>query len=350
MQPLVSILFPCYNAADFLEYSLSSILQQDYASLEVICINDGSTDATLSILQSFRDKDKRVVIVNNPKNMGLIDSLNASFDYITGEYFARMDADDFSPRDRIASQVSFMISNPQYDLVSSGYNYFRENGVPLEYVPAVATLPNALKFISLFSTPLAHGAVLGRTSLIKRGVYFYDKHFQHAEDFELFSRLTWQNISLTSITHPLYWARLNEGSVSSVYNAAQIRTNQRIIRRNLQEYFGITETISDRLLKIVSSRIDTEISLEELRSAFRLLEQYYMLAQSRLSFSEKEKKEIKRYLSLQKLNMIIQSNKIRFTLSSPGSSIFFLRSLFSLRPGQLPLLLKKLTKPRRRGN
>jgi glycosyltransferase involved in cell wall biosynthesis len=344
MLPLVSILFPCYNAAEYLAHSLESLIDQEYRNIEIICINDGSTDNTLEILKRYQLKDPRIVIVDNPQNLGLIGSLNTSFAHIKGEYFARMDADDFSPPDRIARQVDFILKNNQYDIISSAYNYFRENGSLLEYVAPVGTLQHSLKFISLFSTPLAHGSVLGKTSLIKSGIYYYDKNFKHAEDFELFSRLLWQNVPVTNMKQSLYLARLNKGSVSAVYNNAQIRTNQNIIWRNLREYLGIKENISDVNLKVLSARVDTEVSIRELKEGHALLDKFYAIAKTRITFTKQEKLEIRDYLNLQKLNSIVQANKILFQISLLRSIPFLLRSLFLLKFRQVPLLAKKFGK------
>ena len=342
MLPLVSILFPCYNAEKYLAFSLKSILNQDYKNLQVICINDGSKDNTLNILKSEQSKDERIVIINNEVNLGLIDSLNKSFDFIKGDFFARMDADDFSPPNRISLQVEFLLKNSQYDLVSSAYSYFRENGGRLKYVPPLGKLQNSLKFISLFSTPLAHGSVMGKTSLIRNGQYFYDKKFSHAEDFELFSRLCWQNVPMTNMSDSLYWARLNSTSVSAVFNEAQIKTNQKIIGRNLNEYLGIEETINEKILKIISSRIDVKISRLELNTALSLLNSFYQVTETKMSFSREEKMEIKNYLNLQKLNIIIQSNKMLFKSSKLQNIPFFIFSLSLLKFQQLGLIIKKL--------
>ncbi len=64
-KPLVSILFPCYNAEPFLKYSLESIINQDYENLEIICVNDGSSDRTLDILNKYKKSDDRIIIINN---------------------------------------------------------------------------------------------------------------------------------------------------------------------------------------------------------------------------------------------------------------------------------------------
>src|SRR5687768_1212088 len=105
MQPKVSILLPCYNAAKYLRFAIDSIVSQTYRNLEIILINDGSTDNTGKIIDEFASRDSRIVVVNNPVNLGLIKTLNKGITYITGYYTARMDADDISQVDRIEKLV-----------------------------------------------------------------------------------------------------------------------------------------------------------------------------------------------------------------------------------------------------
>ena len=342
MTPLVSILFPCYNAEQYLDYSLESILKQDYKNIEVICINDGSTDSTLTVLESYERKDSRIIIVNNKNNIGLIDSLNNSFSFIKGEFFARMDADDFCPPNRISKQVNYLLKNPESALVSSGYNYFFEDKKPLKYVAPIATLPNAIKFVSLFSTPVTHASVLGRTSLIIGGKYSYDRDFAHAEDYELFSRLAWQNVRLSNINEALYWVRLNPKSVSVIHQDIQVKTNLKIIKRNLDKFLGVKEIVTDDVFKILLNRMDKCVSKKQIKAAFSLFDTYFTLAESKLEFTEEDKIEIKNYLNLQKLNCIIQSSKIQFRSNKLKAIPFFISTLTLLNNKQITLFYKKL--------
>jgi glycosyltransferase involved in cell wall biosynthesis len=342
MQPLVSILLPCYNSESHLKHALESILEQDHKNLEVICVNDGSTDGTLKILESYRENDNRIVIVNNPGNLGLIESLNRSFSHIRGDYFARMDADDYCPPNRISMQLEFLQKNSWCELVSTSYYYFRRDGKRLEYVPPIATLHNALKFISIFSTPLTHASVLGKSSLVKSGKYHYDKDFPHSEDFELFSRMVWQDVAMTNIKDPLYWVRLSSGSVSAIYNHVQIKTHSHITRRNLKDFLGVTDEVDEVLLKVMTNRIDRIITIDELKKGLSLLKTISFFAGEKLSFTDAEKKEIKSYLNLQRLNIILQSNNIRFKALKWKNTGYFLSSLFLIKVNQVPLVVRKI--------
>jgi glycosyltransferase involved in cell wall biosynthesis len=92
--PLVSVLVPVYNVEDYLERCLDSILRQTLSELEIICVNDGSTDSSLSILEKYKAQDDRVKIVNK-KNGGLPSARNAGIDAAQGKYVSFIDSDDF---------------------------------------------------------------------------------------------------------------------------------------------------------------------------------------------------------------------------------------------------------------
>lgn len=342
MQPLVSILLPCYNAEKYLKYSLDSILNQDYKNLEILCINDGSTDSTLEILNVYRSADQRIVIIDNETNLGLINSLNKALKLVKGDYFARMDADDFSASDRISKQISFMQATPSIDLVSSAYNYFFFEDQKRAYVPSIAIKPNALKFLSLFCTPLTHASVLGKSSLIQKGLYIYDKNYPYAEDYELFSRLAWNGVKMSTMKESLYWVRLHGESVSVKYNDVQFQTNLKIIERNIFNFMGTPIALDDSLKGLLACRVNSVISYSQIKKAFSIFNGCLNKMKSELDGEDIN--EINSYLLAHKLNIIIQVNKKRFSLLGVKNIPFFIRSLFLMNPKQFSLLFNKLKK------
>jgi glycosyltransferase involved in cell wall biosynthesis len=341
MRPLVSVILPCYNAEKYLAYSLESVLSQHYSNLEVICINDGSHDATLSILQDYGSADTRIRVVNNLSNLGLIASLNLGLSLARGAYFARMDADDYCPPDRINKQMQFIEENPDYDLVSSGYHYFSVNDKTLEYVPPIGTHPASLKFASLFSTPLTHASTLGRIGLVRSGLYQYDQRFPHSEDYELFSRLAMKNVQLGNLRESLYWVRLNPESVSVIYNDVQITSHLAITKRNLL-LFGVDRSrLTEPILKLLSNRINSLTQWEDLKSAFEILDDCFLQYQRSSTLEKKTMKEISNYLVLHKLNVLIQSNKTGFKKCAFSNFTFFVKTLTLLEFRQIPHLSNK---------
>lgn len=90
----ISIIMPLYNASDYLEETLHSVLQQTFTDYELICIDDASTDETLEILQAFRDQDSRIIILSNPERHGAAYSRNCGMKEATGRYLSFLDGDD----------------------------------------------------------------------------------------------------------------------------------------------------------------------------------------------------------------------------------------------------------------
>lgn len=98
MQSLVSVIIPVYNVKNYLIRCLESIIRQSYTNLEIICINDGSTDGSERILEEFSKKDDRIKIIHQ-KNKGLSAARNTGLDYVHGEYISFVDSDDYLSTD-----------------------------------------------------------------------------------------------------------------------------------------------------------------------------------------------------------------------------------------------------------
>jgi glycosyltransferase involved in cell wall biosynthesis len=120
---LVSILLPIHNASTYLKGCLDSLLSQSYAHIEIIAVDDGSTDNSLRILRSYARKDKRLKVYKNKKRYGLAICLNRGLKYASGMFLAFMDADDTSHRDRIAHQVTYLSTNPKVAAVGTNCQF-----------------------------------------------------------------------------------------------------------------------------------------------------------------------------------------------------------------------------------
>lgn len=114
--PLVSVILPAFNAEMFLRESISSILNQSLKNIELVIINDGSTDSTEDIIKSF--SDNRIVYLKNTINLGIIKTLNKGIDNAKGKYIARMDADDISMPNRLKRQIEVLENDESIDIVN----------------------------------------------------------------------------------------------------------------------------------------------------------------------------------------------------------------------------------------
>ena len=106
--PLVSILIPTYNSVDFVEDTVRSIMNQTYTNIEIVIVDDASTDGTMKILEKLSKEDKRIKLLQNKKNLGITDNMNNGIHKCNGKYIAILDGDDWAYPYRIEEQVKLM--------------------------------------------------------------------------------------------------------------------------------------------------------------------------------------------------------------------------------------------------
>lgn len=128
----VSVLVPVYNVGDYLRQCLDSIIDQTFADIEIICVNDGSTDASPDILQEYCAKDSRIVVVNK-ENGGLPSARNAGIDAATGEYLSFVDADDYIEPNMIKKLYS-TAKRKKAEIVICGANVFPQTPRAVDWI------------------------------------------------------------------------------------------------------------------------------------------------------------------------------------------------------------------------
>lgn len=225
--PLVSVVFPVYNASEFLEESLTSILNQTYKNLEIILIDDGSTDGSAEIIKKF--DDTRIQFHRHEKNLGLIATLNEGFMLVRGKYIARMDADDVALPTRIEKQVYYMETHPEIGLLGCWTENFGARTSITKY-PAQC---DENDWEMLYRCSFAHPAIMLRTEVIKKHQLSYDEEFPHAEDYEFAARLSLYS-RISNLPEVLLKYRVHAQSVSSRYREIQEHNTLRIIQRSLR--------------------------------------------------------------------------------------------------------------------
>lgn len=117
--PQVSVIMPVYNAADFLATALHSLLAQTFEALEVLVVDDASTDASLSVAEAFAQQDKRVRVLRQPINQGAYAARNRGLKEARGALITVHDSDDWSHPEKIARQAAAMEANPGWVVCSS---------------------------------------------------------------------------------------------------------------------------------------------------------------------------------------------------------------------------------------
>jgi glycosyltransferase involved in cell wall biosynthesis len=201
-EPLVSVVLPVYNGARTIARAVKSILAQTYRHFEFVIINDGSTDDTSRILETFEDPRIRVL---NQENRGLVPSLNTGILSSRGAYIARMDADDEALPERLQRQVTFLESHVHVAVVGSAVIVIYEDGTkrlrkrPLD---TAAIVRNIVRIC-----PFCHSSVMIRKSVFDRvGLYDTSKDGSKklmVEDYDLWVRMLEAHYELANLPEVL---------------------------------------------------------------------------------------------------------------------------------------------------
>ena len=226
--PTVSVVMPVYNGAAYVSQAVQSILAQTWSDFEFIIINDGSTDRSRSLLETFARADARIRLTSRP-NTGIVGALNDGLAQARGELVARMDADDISMPERLARQVAFMRSRPEVVAAGSrvrgidpcGCELFRSSH-KLEHAEIEAELLNGVGWA------IVHPAAMLRREAVER-VGGYRMKFEWVEDLDLFLRLG-EIGKLANLPDELLQYRQHTESVNRTRAAEQARLADACVR------------------------------------------------------------------------------------------------------------------------
>tara|TARA_R100000027_G_scaffold61041_3_gene52138 strand:- start:1407 stop:2405 length:999 start_codon:yes stop_codon:yes gene_type:complete len=181
MKPTVSILLPVYNGSKYLGAAIQSIVGQTYRDWELLVLDDGSTDESVSVARSF--VDERIRVLPNGENRGVAKTLNRGMSLAEGSLIARMDADDESMPDRLVRQVSFLQENEQVGLLGT-------NALSAETGEATFAVPldhGKIRSNLLFNCSFLHPTVMWRAALFRENGLSYEET-PTAEDYDLWER------------------------------------------------------------------------------------------------------------------------------------------------------------------
>lgn len=190
---LISILMPVYNGEAYLRQAMESLLSQSYSDVEVIAVDDGSTDASLKILEEYRRRDARVKVFFQ-ENRGIVRTLNESLRHASGRYIARMDVDDISRPSRLEKQFEYLIQN-DLDIVGGGINRF---GIGLDKPKIYPETDAEIKAsIWTLNDTFAHPTILAKRAVLEENLY--QEGFQGIEDMHLWMRLSLKNVRMGNV-------------------------------------------------------------------------------------------------------------------------------------------------------
>lgn len=248
--PLVSVIMPVYNAEKYVALAVDSILNQTFQDFEFLIFNDGSSDASRQILESF--KDPRIKLFNYPTNRGYVAHLNNGIEMATGKYIARMDADDIALPERFQLQVNVLENNPEIGLCGAWISQFEGDDLSNKRVLyKYASDHDEICVKLLRHNSFAHPVVMIRRSVLIEHGLRYDPAFMPSEDARLWSILR-KYTRLYNIEKVLLHYRKHSNQISTEKKELRHRNTTRIKIEMIEE---ITGKLSEKERQIYSDII-----------------------------------------------------------------------------------------------
>jgi len=211
-QPAVSILLPVYNSEKYLRRAIDSLVNQTFTDFELLILNDGSSDRSEQIIQSYIDS--RIVYVKNEVNKGLIYSLNKGIALAKGEFVARMDGDDICLPERLQKQYDWLEKSASTAVVGCHVSFIDDSeSITGEWKEDVETKSHSqIKKKMCWENCMAHSSVMVRAEILKQ--YRYKENQKDTEDYDLWLRILADNQVIEKVPEKLLLYRVHESSIT----------------------------------------------------------------------------------------------------------------------------------------
>lgn len=280
-QPLVSIICHCYNHAPFIEECLNSVLNQSYKNIELIIVDDCSSDNSVEVIENWLKKNSEVHFIKNPKNIGITKSFNNTAELAKGEFLIDLATDDVLLSNCIEEQISAFNQNPNASLVFGNAELVDENGNFVSYCFPVdenlKVIDTNIQYTNYESILKGGNCMCSVSSMFKKETFInlgkYDENLVY-EDLDFWLRLAKKNeiffidkilVKKRELSHSLTRNFYQKNNFSKKIN----ESNYRILLKAFK-----TNTLKNEhkaLLKRIHNLIERNIKLKNFKLVFLLL-------------------------------------------------------------------------------
>ncbi|MEG4471450.1 glycosyltransferase family 2 protein [Microcoleus sp. AT9_B5] len=237
----VSVIIPAFNAADTLAETVASVLNGTHKNLEILIVDDCSTDATEKVAAKLVEQDSRIQYFRNTQNYGVSKSRNLMIYRATGEYVAFIDSDDTWEPNKLEVCLKMLADNPEVKAVAHALRYLDKRGKKLSYIPTYPTTKaemQAIKETGESPWVFPSSVVVDRSIILKEGGFAED--WQVGEDTELFTKLA-QKYGLLAATEPLGNYRIRGKSLTDKHWLKKRIASDCVKENQLRRLRGETE-------------------------------------------------------------------------------------------------------------
>ena len=286
ISPKISVIMPVYNAFNYVEESIKSILNQSYTNFELIILNDKSTDESLTILKKIQALDDRIILVDRETNSGPAVVRNQGVKMSKGQYIAFMDADDISMPNRFEKQVKKLDENPEIEVCGSWFTLFGEN-----------TDDQLIKHFENheeLKVQFLNECYIGNPTIMCRKEIFDEEQFDGTyfpmDDYELWARVIGKH-HFYNIQESLLQYRWHETNISST-KKVNLKEIHNKIRINQLKDFGIdseTKNFDNYLQTLLyTNKQDSDTIISILKCKNELIEKNRLLKKFSIQLFENQ--------------------------------------------------------------
>jgi glycosyltransferase involved in cell wall biosynthesis len=204
----ISVIIPAYNQADYLSQAIQSVLGQTNPNVELVVVNDGSTDETPQILSKFQDP--RIRVISQP-NRGLAAARNTGLRESSAPLIALLDSDDYFLPDKLAIQSEYLLQHPEIGMVGGGIQIVNHAG---EILKQIINKPDGLDLQGLlFANPFVPSSIMIRRQWFGR-VGTFDENLRACEDWDMWLRIGYAGCLFAWVDYPVIAYRQHQGQMT----------------------------------------------------------------------------------------------------------------------------------------
>lgn len=243
--PKVSVIMPSFNKEKYISKSIESILNQTFKDLELLIIDDASTDKSVDIIKNYQDS--RIRFFQNKSNIGIAATRNVGLKNVQGEYIALLDADDLSTEYRIEKEVNFLDNNLNIDVVFGDSRIIDENGVIKETYFTPLRNPNFIKAKLMIRDVIPNGSCMYRKEFVEKNNIQYRDGYLGMEDYMFWVECSFCGKIMGMSDLFLYWRDVSENSTKLYKGSDEYKKERKLKYAQIHKYaldkmgFSLTE-------------------------------------------------------------------------------------------------------------
>lgn len=255
-----TIILPVYNGERYLREAIDSVLAQTYRDFELWVCNDGSTDGTVAIVDSYTDP--RVHRIDNPRNMGLVATLNRAFAMVDSPFIARMDDDDLWEPDKLERQMALLAARPDVGICGTSIHKFGD----IDSVMIFPEESDALKVGLLFYCMMSHPSVVYRRSMLQETGLAYRQDYFPAEDYKMWIDAL-QHTHICNLQQPLVHYRQHASQICREKKEQQVQLERRLHEEQLRLIYPdpTTDELAFHLNRFTSRQPESDAEVQRFR-------------------------------------------------------------------------------------